>query len=108
MNFFTIAKSDELDRKLLPGGIAGKETKRPGQLINIDRLPHVENIGLAVLAASSRAEDQVDSFRNAHEEARRLRIGHSNGAAFLNLFVEQSQNAARTACHIPKSNVEEW
>ena len=73
-------------------------------VVNAHGLPHVEHEHLAALGVSPGLQDERNSLRDRHKEARHALVGNRHRAALGDLLLEQRDNAAVAAKDIAEAD----
>ena len=94
IELFARAKSGVLNLNIDIRFEAGEADQVPGQVIDLDRGTHIQHEDLAAFGVGAGQHDQGDSFRDCHEVADDVRVGHGDGAAFFNLLFEDRNDGA--------------
>src|SRR5262249_2891644 len=77
------------------------------KLVDVDRLAHIKDVGFSSFATCSGTQNQIHSFRNAHEEACGPWVSNPNGAALTDLVAKEPEHAPGTARNIAESYIQE-
>src|SRR5688572_12525716 len=83
---------------------AGETDKVFGKIKNADRLTHVKHECLAPIFHRCRLQDKIDRFRDGHKEAIHIGMSNGNGPAIGDLRLEDRNNTAATAKHVPEAD----
>src|SRR5436309_821804 len=78
-----------------------------GDVDDTNRLSHVEKKNLAAAAEGACLEDELDCFRDGHEVALHLGMGHRYGPTAADLPQESRHDAATASKNISKSDRDE-
>ena len=88
------AQAGVLDGDVHVGLVAGQADQVPGHVVDLDRLAHVQHEDLTALGVVARLEHQADGFGDGHEVADDPGVRDGDGAAGLDLLLEQGDDGA--------------
>ena len=88
-------------------GQSGESDQVPGHVVDLHRLPHVEDEDLAALRVVRRLEHQGDGLRDGHEVADDPLVGDGHWTAFCDLLLEERDDRAVGAEDVAEADRDE-
>src|SRR6476660_221719 len=98
--FFSRAQAHEVNLDIAVRLQAGEADKVANQVQDSHRFAHIQDKDFSAFAHAGGLQHQLHRFRDGHEVAPRVGIGHCHRTAGGNLLFEQRQRTAVAAQHI--------
>ena len=107
IELLTRAETHVLDLDVDIRGQSGESDEVPGHVVDLHRLPHVEDEDLATLRVVRRLEHQGDSLRDGHEVADDPLVGDGHRTALRDLLLEERDDGAVGAEDVTEADRDE-
>ena len=98
------AQAHDLDLHIHARLVTVKADELLGQIHDLDRLAHVQHIDAAALGQRARLQHQLGRLGNGHKVALDVGVSQGDGAALLDLSLEQRDHTAVAAQHVAKAD----
>ena len=98
------AQAHDLDLHVHARLVAVETDELFGQVDDLDRLAHIQNIDAAALGQGTGLQHQLGCLRDGHEIALDVGVRQGDGAALFDLRLEQRDDTAVAAQHIAEAN----